>query len=304
MANEQTTPIGAQLDRIERAKEVLVEKAKKMALTVVDENDNRIAISDEYNAIDEVARAFNAIEIRGSHTMTVDGPKVIVPYGYYPYNEEKVIDGIDRAETTIEVSEDMDTGAIEIVAKNDQKTGYVTEDDTKDMAEVDLVFEVEGDVAKLITANDVVVAQRAVDPGSYIAGVSMWGGSGNVSAESKGDRIVQFTEHQTEVEADGPYIIKVTGSGQVYAKGEARITQSGYLITEDPKTTAETNSYSEPADLYLKLKDVRFKNGNGEEMSYLSIDPINEEEITFTDGYTEGGKVAIGGNLLARLQAI
>ena len=65
------------------------------------------------------------IPVNSQENITVSGPNVIVPAGYYASDSNKLIQTAGRANTTISVSGNDANDTLTITASNNQSTGYV-----------------------------------------------------------------------------------------------------------------------------------------------------------------------------------
>ena len=298
MANQ--TQIAQELIRIENAKGVLKEKAEAMQLTATDENGQPKAINDNYNAIEEIAEAFDLIPMNGVNELAVDGPKVTAKRGFFTEDTEQTVKLATRAETvfTVEIDDDDGVGKekIWIQANNNQEEGYVTAQNKYAGRVVDLNI----DGRKATASVGDVEIHRYVEEGTYAPAVAKQSGTGKVTAEGGNNTGFQTVDAQP---TNGEHYIKVTGSGDVVAVGIAKITKTGYLEAGEASTDENLMSSGEDTK-YLVLASSAFKNGAGEPMGALIIDPLVETEITFSEGYTDGGTVYMSGELLERLKAI
>lgn len=294
------TQIAQELIRIENAKEILKEKAKTMQLTATDENGQHKAINDTYNAIEEIAEAFDLIPLNGVNELEVDGPKVTAKRGFFTEDTEQQVKLATRAETTITAEIDDDDGVgkekIWIRASNNQEEGYVNALNKTTDRIVDLTIDGRKATASI---NDVAV-HRYVEEGTYAPAVAKQSGTGKVTAEGKNNTGFKV---ETNEPTNNEHYIKVTGSGDVVAVGTAKITKTGYLTADEKSTNGILMSSGEDTK-YLVLASSTFKNGAGETMGLLTIDPLKETSITFDEGYTTGGEIMVAGELLERLQAI
>lgn len=299
MATNQTQ-IAKELIRIGNAKEILKEKAKTMQLTATDENGQHKAINDTYNAIEEIAEAFELIPMNGVNKLEVDGPKVTAKRGFFIEDTEQTVKPATRAETvfTVEIDDDDGVGKekIWIQANNDQEEGYVAASNKYAGTVVDLKI----DGRKATASVGDVEIHRYVEEGTYAPAVAKQSGTGKVTAEGKNNTGFKV---ETNEPTNNEHYIKVTGSGDVVAVGTAKITKTGYLTADEKSTDGNLMSSGEDTK-YLVLATSTFKNGAGEPMGLLTIDPLKETSITFDEGYTTGGEILVAGELLEILQAI
>lgn len=294
------TQIAQELIRIENAKEILKDKAELMQLTATDENGQHKAINDTYNAIEEIAEAFDLIPMNGVNELEVDGPKVTAKRGFFTEDTEQTVKIATRAETTIIAEVDDDDGVgkekIWIRASNNQEEGYVNALNKTTDRTVNLTI----DGRKATASIGDVAVHRYVEEGTYAPAVAKQSGTGKVTAEGKNNTGFKV---ETDEPTNNEHYIKVTGSGDVVAVGTAKITKTGYLTADEKSTDGNLMSSGEDTK-YLVLNDSTFKNGAGETMGLLTIDPLKETSITFDEGYTTGGEIMVAGELLERLQAI
>ena len=149
--------IASELQRISNAKNVLLEKAIAMGLTVGD-GDSIADLNEQGNVpIEILADAYDDIAVNNDSNVVVNKAEVTVGGGYYPNGVKKNVNTALQEEPTITVDENG-----KITASATQQEGYVlggTKTATKDL---------ETQAARTITPDK--ITQVAVQKGKFTTG--------------------------------------------------------------------------------------------------------------------------------------
>ena len=280
------TQIAQHLNRINTASNIIAAKAALMQLQTPDEE----LITND-SLIDRVADAIENIEIRKQSDLSLSqsGSEVIVPFGYYPDGVRKSATKADRAQTTIAVTQGDNANELDITADNPQQSGFVTKDTTKDTASVTASLSISGKTST-VTVGDKTLTD-SVEDGSYMADIALTAGAGN--AHAVGMNGVTLTKKDSEP-TDGSFYIKATGSGTVSAVASAIVDKTGYVEMGGKTDTDEKTSNTAQAFFQLPSSDANGK----------KINPLTEDSITITEGYTKAGTISLTDDLLNLLVTI
>lgn len=171
---------------------------------------------------------------------TVNNTTKVSNAGYIPAGTTVgTVDPVTRAQTNLTYSTDLNKTTLTFTASNDQKTGYVTENDEKDTKTSTVTQSVNG---KTVTAmvNGVETISKSVADGVLGVGINVYKTPSCSAKITAGEGLTTISKPSSGTEGTDYYSVKATATGN---SGEAipNITLTPGYLSEAPEQTSGTN---------------------------------------------------------------